>query len=455
MNMENKYNKKLVISRLKELMGLFPEHISILGDLINRVEDEEYSDGLDNEIKNTIFNQVFSSIIRYESSGEIQKEINKLFCYTLKLFELEKKIFYNDFTDEYRIIPFSLDDSHDMAVNEKFKETTYDLIDTLFSNDSEMKEIIRSKFRDVKFRLDIFTNKLKECNLLPYYGTINFMMERMRFILSSIEEILLSNRVSEKIKENFIQPHNAIVDLLKELEEDFNYSEDNKDRYLSVESTYKKVMNIENEISIYMQPIWEDYLTDISSFENGGEFRFLIHCVSEKHVEEEKLNKVCTALITNNCPSFPEYGDYGYIMDISMDQISTMAEEDCGSWVMTKDNFIERGLPLARQMAEEIEKGKYIWYEYPKLSKLILPWNMETQMINNNKRMYGTTFGSEARAYSEVVMKKNDKPLKVLGYFYKNENGKKKVEEMLRNEQTGKPVIDFTYLYNLGNVNTI
>lgn len=126
------------------------------------------------------------------------------------------------------------------------------------------------------------------------------------------------------------------------------------------------------------------------------------------------------------------YGNIGVICGFKSANIGTMCTEDAGSWVISQEEFYDRGIPIGWQFAETAGDGKNrVFYEYPKISKLILPTTMEKEMLENNlsiKEKNGNA--QEYRAYTEIFMVrgKNDESIPVQEMFFTDEKGRTRAE---------------------------
>ena len=98
---------------------------------------------------------------------------------------------------------------------------------------------------------------------------------------------------------------------------------------------------MENALSKDVEKVWKEALTSVSSYLKDGKFAFLAHVITAGNFNPENMHKVCLAYITENTITLP-YKDYGLIYPIDMDNIHSMCSEDAGSWVIDKNEFIDR-----------------------------------------------------------------------------------------------------------------
>ena len=402
-----------------------------------------------------MINNVFSDCRVYIPRETIKANIGEFYLNIRQLYNIEDKVFYDSEKNSYKVIPYK-ESVHEYNLNLIEKNETYKLVDALFTSADDISVIVNNYTNEYKDKLKSTKELLKKEKLEPYYGSIEFMVDRSNYIFSCLEEILNSDKLDDTTKKIFVPFYNNAKQLIGKLDINTNDSIDYQDKYLMIEQTYLQVLNVENEASPYMEHIWKSYLTNPENYSEMGEYHFLAHCVSAGHVEEDKLSKVCTTLITDKCSPIPPYGDFGYIMDFSMDQITTMSTEDCGSWVLDKQKFVDDGLITSWQFSEKVDNDNCVFYEYPCVSKLILPWNIEKQMFDNNMNYNGETLGPKATLYSEIFMRRSDKPLKVLAFFAMSDEGLKKIKEINAILDEPKPIIDLRYLYqNKNNYNQI
>lgn len=94
------------------------------------------------------------------------------------------------------------------------------------------------------------------------------------------------------------------------------------------------------------------------------------------------------------------------------------------------------GIPIGWQFAEKAgNSDNRVFYEYPKLSKLILPTTMERVMLENNISAKSNASTRNYKAYTEIFMVKGEKGEKipVQELFYTNEKAKEKLATAIEN----------------------
>ena len=461
------YDKNLIIKRLNELlieMGNLSKtypHLSntlqVINFYLNKVITEEYTPELDQEIKEALYENVLSNFTNISyTSNKLIREICDLYYNATAIYKLRSKIYYDEDNKSYKIIPPKETEYEQMSLNEKkdevlekmYKDITNSLLDKLFNNEGNILSVVGSYNDRMKNKYSTLKETLKEENLEQYYGNETFLKERIYYIKECLEKIISSDKIDENLKQIFTKSYVEYFSIFNNAKGEYYSTNNERKQYLIVENVYKKALEIENNLSIYMEEIWKKYLTKPEDYKEGEEFHFLLHTVTKKHVEEDKLKKVCATLATNKCSPILKY-DFGYIMEYDYKQVNSLSCEDSGSWVCTKDEFIERGCPNKWQLAEKINDKEYVFYEYPKISKLILPWDMEEKMVNNNIEEYGEAFSSKAGFYSEIFFNPTNTLLKVIGYFALTDEGMKKISEINSKLENKKPVIDFRHLYDI------
>lgn len=126
--------------------------------------------------------------------------------------------------------------------------------------------------------------------------------------------------------------------------------------------------------------------------------------------------------ITNRTLTLP-YGEYGFIYPMKIKNVDSMSNEDSGSWLISKKDFIEQGLPKKWQYTDSIdENGRRIYYEEPAtVSKLILPQTMEKQTIDTNVKLNGEILNYDnVMSYNEIVITNKDKDIMPNAVFVKD-----------------------------------
>ena len=273
-----------------------------------------------------------------------------------------------------------------------------------------------------------------EKDFKPYYGSPNFIVKRSEYINHCIQRIIDSKNVSDDLKINSIK-------LLPEVRNDYNemlkiYSKsgDNMDKntYEEMERLYLKIRDVEDILSKDVEQVWKEFLTDPRDYKEGDRFAFFAHTLTQGVVEPQKLNKVCCTLITDKSMPIID-GKYGYIFPMDMRTMGTMCLEDSGSWSISKKRFWEQKLAFDWQFAEESGfPGEKVFYEEEKISKLILPEDMENAIIQRNEKYNGEPLNyNQYTAYSECYMiKTSDTDLMPISFFTKYGQNQKMIEDL-------------------------
>ena len=120
------------------------------------------------------------------------------------------------------------------------------------------------------------------------------------------------------------------------------------------------------------------------------------------------MTKACCSLSTNEIDNLM-YSNYGLIYELTPNSVDTMSTEDAGSWIINKEEFIERGCPTSWQLTDL--NGDSVFYEYPQNSKLIMPEIFAEECKEQS-------LNPDSWTYSEIFLNKN---AKVIGVFYTND----------------------------------
>lgn len=395
---------------------------NLFKEVLEKINQDGYTKENEQELKNILINKVFIKCANVIYRDKIKSNISELYSIIRRYESIKQRVIYNEEIGKYKVYPFDLKYNDNYLLGE-YNKVFSEVIDKIVSG-YNIESSIDEYTKQYKEKLKTFLKKVNEKHIEPYCGNIEFMTGRVKYIVSCIEEILSSDKIDNEIKNKFIEGYNDIKDYINVMEK---YPKEDKYKDYEVkERIYKLILKEEEKLSTNMQSIWDKYLTDPKDFKEGEPFKFLIHTLTSGYAETDKLSKACTTLVTEKCMPIP-YGNYGYIMEFDASNIGTMCKEDAGSWTMTEYEFINRELPSSWQAYEKVG-DIYVWYETNQLSKLILPWNIEKQMVETSEKYYGGAL-SEHNRYSEIFMQSNKGPLKSKGMFYKNELGLEKIQE--------------------------
>ena len=406
---------------------------------INEIRSSINNSSNINAIKNGLIDYLKKNVLNYNADNINRVYSNVIGDFYFYLNEAQSLNYRLELVgDKYKLYP-SMDDSR-YELNDSCKKYADSVLDEIIE-----KSIITGKplilsmgsYTD-KYMSEIEETKKKVLSrgLLPYPGDFDFLRKRIQFITERVFAVIQSDSVDSPIKSDFVQMYPKLSNL-NEIALQINTEPYSHDKYNRLERVYEKVLEIEGKLAIHMNDIWKNYLTDIKDFVPGNPFRFLVHSTNH-YANPNNINKLCCTLVTNNCMPIP-YGDFGYVVDFDSSCIDTMSMEDAGSWVITEEEFINRGFPSKWQLYNE-KDGKFVWYEHSNLSSLILPWEMEQKMIELNNKYHGSALGAKSNTYSEIFMYSGQKPLPIMGFFAKDEKG---YQELLNNTNEKPIILDY------------
>ena len=251
-------------------------------------------------------------------------------------------------------------------------------------------------------------SKLKKEKIENYYGNPKYLILRAKAIYDAVTA--LNNR--NDIEDNILVSSSLsnITDLLNtmlntiglennkrtySMLNDFRYElVVNKAQYDLLKDCYVRILEHENKLTDISNKIWQLY-----AMKNNGVF---IHQLTENAVESDKMQKICTSFYSDNVNVITKYsnGNIGYAYPMNIDSTFSVCETDVGSWQVTKEQYIEQGVPERWQLDET-----NLWYEYPHHSKLFSPEYIEEQIITNND-------------FAEIVIDNRKQNIKPLYCFY-------------------------------------
>lgn len=299
-------------------------------------------------------------------------------------------------------------------------------------------------------RLNSIKDKSRAFEIEPYYGNRDFLQFRIEYIKECMEKLLKNPRFESRDDiRSYITRIDEIIQSSKTLTiSNIDTILQQKMSYEQLEAYYKEVLQMENGLSKDVEAVWKETLTPTQSYSKNENFGFLAHVLTEGSFNPEDMNKVCMAYITDSTITLP-YGDYGLIYPMDMSNISMMGVHDAGSWVTNKNEFIDRGFPQVVQFTEAIDaNGNRIYYEYPpKISKLILPDDMEKETIQNTINSNGEMLNYDNYpSYNEVVLtnrNKNMYPSAVFVNLQTTSDNSERVEKAKKlAEEMGIPYIE-------------
>lgn len=357
------------------------------------------------------------------SSDEIQDE---LLSNISRLCDLSKKV--KDNNGQIKIYPVKESDENKERT---YKKVMKEMVDYQIKNNISIEEVFDIFVNKIGNQLKDFKQMLMQNDMELYYGSTYYIVVRSIFIINCIKQISNKSLNLEEIENTMLQYKQKYIDSRDDFEKEDDFSNVNDEFYTDydlIESYYKKLLIMENELSPIVIDKWKNYLT--SPFENNDNYRYVVHCFSSGMVNPDMMNKACCSLYTPTIENLM-YGDSGLIYDIDADSIDTMCPDDAGSWSVNKELFIERECPSRWQLTRL--DGDTVFYEYPLNSKLILPNVFETEC---NNRISAGKFH-----YSEIFLNKNARPI---GMFYTNKC--QNIEEVkLYAERNNLPLVNMDF----------
>lgn len=412
---------KEVIYKIHELGYIYPDKRESLEVYIKEIIEHGLSNELMDALKYFIIHELFSQSLRYQSGKVFQDSICNFYHECTNYYAIKDNVLLTD--DKYKVYPF---DAYDQKYIDIANNIMDEILDSYFKDQYvDLKSLINKYTSDLKDKTTKLKIEIKDISIKPYYGNVDFILGRVNYIITCIKRVLESPNIDEKIKGVFSESLSVI-----EKEGELFLSsqkEDTHENYDHLEKYYTKVLDIENNLSPLMGKIWNSYLTDPKDYVPGEPFHFLAHGTNRCVSSLDGFNKICCTLATDKCMPIP-YGDVGYIVKFDPNNMDVMCLEDAGSWVISTREFIDRDFPSTWQL-DHPEEETSVFYEYEKLSKLILPEDMEEAIIKGNEQYYGNALNN-CGVYSEVFFKKKDVPLEALGFFSKTEEGMNIINSM-------------------------
>ena len=403
---------------------------SIIDRIKSEITDESIKTKLENlKPKRNFLNKLNKKDITYDEynyiisqiTHEIYPEINKKYPFSIihsqeLNFNLTYALitFYNlhyslEFYDQKtKLYPISLDLK---TAEELYQNELMNIIQRHIKTNQNYDDIIKERIISYQERIDFYKKTLKENEMLPYYGSPKFMYERADYINECLKRLPF-----ETINfDSLLSDMKAFAEKYPEINSSFfynrypYYNKTYKTEYKAFEENYLKLLNYENTLMPQISKIWQKYLINHHDHHDNS-FKYIIHTFSENLVPPNEMKKACCSLASERLLTTP-YGTCGLIYDFTPESVDTICAEDAGSWTVDKETFIERNLPLNWQLTDN-----KVFYENPKISKLILPGYLETSgiaknIIYNQEPLNYTNYC----AYTEIYL--NNKA-QAIGVFY-------------------------------------
>ena len=325
---------------------------------------------------------------------------DKLLNNISRLCNLSKKV--KDNNGKIKIYPVK---ENDVRKEQIYKKVMKDMVDYQIENNVGIEEVFKIYSNEVGRQLNDFKQSLMQKDVELYYGSIYYMVEKTLFTINCIKNISNISSDLEKIENEMLQYEKKYIKSREEYEKDADFCDVDDEFYKDydlIESDYKKILIIENELAPAVIEQWKKYLTNPQ--ERNENYKYIMHCFTSGMVNPNSMNKACCSLYTSEIKNAMP-GNSGLIYDIDAESLDTMCAGDAGSWSTNKKEFIEKECPCRWQVTKH--EGNTVFYENPRNSKLITPEIFEAEC---NKKIEDGDFH-----YSEIYL--NNKA-KALGAFY-------------------------------------
>ena len=432
-------NQIIDSSVIKQKDGIVNKFIVFMRSKFFKQDKPEIDITKYNEIKQRIIQLFYEKNVFPKFSGKMDKNYRLFRGFKIGEFESFIKEFedYQNFktrlkTDSDGKIEIYPWDTDKVEIIDDINKELLKISEQCLFNDITVEEAIKQRSDYYSNKNGVIKNHFMQSDVSHYYGTPEFICERSQYILECMNNILMNRDIDSKYKLKTEQCIEHAINLVNEIQVYTEILSNKRDykTYDKLKNSFCKLLKYEDYISKDVAQIWKQYLTDPKDYKEGEPFSFLVHAFSGEIDTLRPMNKCCCTLVTEKCMPIP-YGDYGVICEFNSDNIGTMCVEDAGSWRVSKRQFIDRNMPNTWQLAEKLwNSDEYVWYEYPKISKLILPAIMEQKMIDNNIRC--NSDGQQFEAYTEIFMNKgkNGEEIPIKNLFFIGESGKRKVEQI-------------------------
>lgn len=342
--------------------------------------------------------------MQYTYGNNLDTNFNNMVCASKNY----SKVIKND-DNSYNCYPFSVTEPsyYDIIIN-------YCIENEVCIDDSKIQlgQIIENNNK-------VVTDNLLEGKLNFYYGDVRYILIRTKAIFNAIcdlnnredltnDEKLIVGSILKIVKSNFYD-----MCILSNLNDSSNIENTtsldeiitSKDAYDKISSLYVNVLNCENKLEFISQKIWKSF------FENND--GMLIHKLTGGIVESDKMDKICTSFSSKSARFVPSYSsNVGYCYDFDINNVLALCEDDVGSWRVSREEFIQRGLPSSWQY-----DGSNIFYEYGYHSKLFSPEYIERQVLNSGR-------------FAEIVLNNNDKKNKPIFAYYTEDATDDEIEKI-------------------------
>lgn len=330
--------------------------------------------------------------------------------------------------DTFKYYPITIDEDTSKTL---YCNVLKDIIKTYIETGEFIEFLIDKRIEEYNRSLENYMNVLKGINMKPYYGTPAYIIKHSKYILESAKKLSVDTNELEGLVRK-LEDFNIVYPNVGSNYEKYPYfTEDYKIAYRNLEETYLQVLEIEKALMPINEQMWQAYLTNPNNHDDTN-FKYLIHVFTGGFVPPDKMQKACSTLVTDSLLCIP-YGTFGLIYDFNREAVETICTEDVGSWLVTKEDFLDRFLPTRMQLQHP--EATSVFYEYEKNSKLVTPEEVEKVGINNNlKYNNNQPLTYDRSIYTEIFL--NSKA-KTCGVFYTDDC--KNIQE----------VIEYAEKYNL------
>lgn len=336
---------------------------------------------------------------------ENQSLSSKLTIALISSYNFQYRISFKD--RKIKVYPISLDEK---TAKEIYKNELLTIIQEHLKSNLSIEDIIEEHIESHEKKINTYKETLTNSKVEPYYGTPKFMYEHASYINDCLQKLPFETKSLDK---ELNEMHKFIVLYPEVGQESYTdiypyYNMTYKQAYDQFEKLYLSILSYENSLVPQVSIIWEQYLTNPKNHQN--DFHYLIHTFTDGLVPPKEMNKACCSLATNNLLTVVQ-GTSGLIYGYTPESIDTISKKDAGSFYFDKEKFIDQNIPLDCQYTPE-----NMAYEDPKISKLILPTDLEKTGIDNNLVYNHELLNYETFcAYTELVL---NKKAQALGVFY-------------------------------------
>lgn len=364
-----------------------------------------------------------SGIVDFKSENYL-----KLYRQTSTIYQMNKSL-KPIVENKFKIFPNNIDyKERAIILSEIFKDRLSTIYKLYFISKMSLTDIVNIQNNKMNSALDNAHSRYIDGELVPYVGHEEYIVGRCRFIRESINEFCGANEVPENIKMFFESALIVADSLLLGIDKILQSNDNSKEKYLKLEKKYYEFEKVEDTLSVHMDSIWNNYLSNPQDF-NPENFVFIAHTLSDGDVEPDKMDKICATMVTNDVNRAP-YGNYGYIYPYSYQNVVTSGYGDIGTWLCSKELLFEREFPNTWQYHKDSgRKGSKLFCEFEENSKLLLPSKMVEKLRGQ-------------RGYTEIFIQNDEPKIMPSGIFcLENQNSESYQKALLLSEKTGLPLL--------------